>query len=234
MLTQHGASSCRLQLAPESEKGVGHWDVLVRGLVFQAVGITAFLLWLPCSLQDPQPTSGSWIFPGFRTALSPSFRPFRLTLKPLVTPLLLFTPEVSSWSLSFSSCSSSPRNVPSHLLQPSSSCPVLSPKGTSSLEPSWFFPQVLTPPCGSPVPWTDLSHITCPFPLNTSLQLFSLTAVGPPQGQGFCSSLPLWHLVQGWTNRSRSECVVGVVGCGGSAAGCCRQVRAVLRKGEAE
>lgn len=86
---------------------------------------------------------------------------------------------------------------------------MLSPKGTSSLEPSWFFPQVLTPPCGSPVPWTDLSHITCPFPLNTSLQLFSLTAVGPPQGQGFCSSLPLWHLVQGWTNRSRSECVVG-------------------------
>ena len=21
--------------------------------------------------------------------------------------------------------------------------------------------------------------------------------------------MPLWHLVQGWTNRSRSECVVG-------------------------
>lgn len=86
---------------------------------------------------------------------------------------------------------------------------MLSPEGTSSLEPSRFFPQVLTPPCGSPVPWTDLSHITCPFPLNTSLQLFSLTAVGPPQGQGFCSSLSLWHLVQGWMNRSRSECVVG-------------------------
>lgn len=26
VLTQHGASSCRLQLAPESEKGVGHWE----------------------------------------------------------------------------------------------------------------------------------------------------------------------------------------------------------------
>ena len=84
------------------------------------------------------------------------------------------------------------------------------PDNTSSLEPSRFLLQVLTPTSGSPVPWTDLSHIACPFALNTCLQLLSLTAVGPPQGQGFCSSsLPLWHLAQGWTNGSRSDCVVG-------------------------
>lgn len=36
---------------------------------------------------------------------------------------------------------------------------------------------------GSPVPCTGLSHITCPFALNTCLQLSSLTAVGRPKGR---------------------------------------------------